>query len=77
MKNFKQVVKINIKKNYFKIFVDKNNQVYEILRTTVLEWKKGKPSVTTEERDKFFFEKVKGNPLPIAIERIQNYIDYQ
>lgn len=80
VKNFKRIELFKYKKQVFKIFVDKNDSIYDILRSEVTEWKisgnKKIPSEITEERDLYFFNKIKGNPYKIGINKIKDTIDY-
>lgn len=82
-KNFKRVEKLNYKKNFFKIYIDKNDSVYDIKRCEVITWKtveKGKkkfnvPDKVEEMRDTYLFDKIKGNPAKIAATKIVAEID--
>lgn len=80
VKNFKRVELFKYKKQVFKIFVDKNNSIYDILRSEVTEWKnvgnKRIPVGFDEKRDLYFFNKIKGNPYKIGINKIKDSIDY-
>lgn len=84
-KNFKRVEKFNYKKNFFKVYVDRNDSVYEITRCEVVTWKtieKGKkkfnvPDEVRETRDAHLFDKIKGNPFKIAITKVAGEIDMQ
>lgn len=67
VKNFKRIEKFSYKKQKFLIYVDKNDSVYEILQ------------VYNEEeiyRNVYFFNRVKGNPYRIAINKIKAEIEY-
>lgn len=83
VRNFKRVEKLNYKKNFFKIYIDKNDSVYDVKRCEVVSWKfinkgKGKikvPDQVNERRDSFLFNRVKGNPAKIAINKIVAEID--
>lgn len=83
--NFKRVEKINYKKNFLKLYIDKNNSVYDIKRCEVVTWKtieKGKKKINVpdhieEVRDNYFFNKVKGNPFKIAFNKVIAEIDMQ
>lgn len=83
VKKFKKVDKFNYKKNFFKLFVDKNDSIYDIKRCEVVTWKtveKGKKTINVpdrveEKRDTCLFDKVKGNPFKIAITKIAAEID--
>ena len=84
-KDFKRVEKFNYKKNFFKILIDKNDSVYDILRCTVATWKtieKGRKKLTVpdqieQSRDVKLFNRIKGNPFKIAITKIAGEIDAQ
>lgn len=73
MKNFRRVEKINFNGNFYKLYIDKNDSVYEIMKTEVISWKrrgcKSFPDEIKERRSKFF-DLVKGNPTKIAINKI-------
>lgn len=83
--NYKRIEKINYKKNFFKLYVDKNDSVYDIKRCEVVTWKtieKGKkkinvPDYIEEVRDSYFFNKIKGNPFKIASNKVIAEIDMQ
>jgi hypothetical protein len=74
MKNFKRVEKFSFKGTFFKLYIDKNDSVYDVVQSTVTSWKKignkSIPNETTEVRDNNFFNLVKGNPTKIAINQI-------
>ena len=73
-----RVERINYQKDHFTLSVDKNGSVFDVKRCNVLSWKtieKGHRKITVpdkveEIRDLHFFDKVKGNPLKIAANRI-------
>lgn len=77
-KKFKRVEKFSYKKNFFKLFVDKNDSIYDVKRCEVTTWKtieKGKKTINVpdrveEKRDTYLFDKVKGNPYTIAAAKI-------
>jgi len=85
VKNFKRVEKFNYKKNFFRIYVDRNDSVYEITRCRVVTWKtieKGKkkfnvPDEVKEFRNTYLFNRIKGNPFKIAITKVMGEIDMQ
>ena len=85
VKNFKRVEKFNYKKNFFKVYIDRNDSVYDITRCEVVSWKtveKGKnkynvPDQISEKRDVNLFNKTKGNPSSIALVKITAEIDAQ
>lgn len=80
-----RVEKLKFKKDFFNIYVDKNESVFDIKRCNVLSWKtveKGHrkinvPDTVEETRDTYFFNKVKGNPLKIAVNRILAELEYE
>lgn len=80
IKNFKRVEKLKYGKQFFKIFVDKNNSVYDILSSVVTSWKfvnnKKFPDKVLENRDLYLFNKIKGNPAGIAMNKVMAEIDY-
>ena len=84
MRKFNRVEKFNYKKNFFELYIDKNDGVYDILKCEVASWKtieKGRkkisvPDQVTKVRDMRFFDHIKGNPTKIAINKITAYIDY-
>lgn len=81
--NFNRVEKLNYKKNFLKLYIDKNNSIYDIKRCEVVTWKsvdKGKkkikvPDEISETRDLHLFNKVKGVPFKIAVTKITAEID--
>lgn len=85
VKNFKRVEKFNYKKKFFKVYIDKNDSIYDITRCEVVTWKtteKGKnkynvPDQISEKRDVNLFNKTKGNPSSIALIKITAEIDAQ
>lgn len=80
IKNFRKIEKLKYGKKFYKIFVDKNDSVYDILSSEVLSWKivngKKVPSEVLEHRDLYFFNKIKGNPYKIAINKIIAELEY-
>lgn len=82
VENFKKVVKFNYKKNFFKLYVDKNDSIYNITKSEVASWKEDKhgkkiPDTFEEIRDLYFFNKLKGNPLETALSKIKAEIDME
>lgn len=85
VKNFKRVEKFNYKKNFFKVYIDRNDSVYDITKCEVVSWKtveKGKskinvPDQVNEARDITLYNKIKGNPSKIAAIKIVAEIDAQ
>lgn len=80
-----RVEKLKFKKDFFNIYVDKNESVFDIKRCNVLSWKtieKGHrkinvPDNVEETRDVYFFNKVKGNPFKVAVNRILAELEYE
>lgn len=85
VRNFKRVEKVSFGKQHYKLYVDKNDSVYEVCSCEVLSWKtieKGRrkinvPDQIVEKRDVEFFNKVKGNPFKIAATKIIAELEYQ
>lgn len=85
VKSFKRIKTFNYKNNYFKVYIDKNDSIYDVTRCEVVTWKsveKGKskynvPDQISEKRDINLFNKIKGNPSKIAKNRIISEIDAQ
>lgn len=84
MRKFNRVEKFNYKKNFFELYIDKNDSVYDILKCDVLSFKtieKGRKKISVPDqvlkvRDMRLFDHVKGNPTKIAVNKIIAYIDY-
>lgn len=82
---FQKGWEVQLQKNFFKVYVDRNDSVYEITRCEVVTWKtieKGKkkfnvPDEVKETRDAHLFDKIKGNPFKIAITKVAGEIDMQ
>lgn len=85
IKNFKRVEIVKHKKNFFKVYVDRNDSVYDVKRCEVITWKtieRGKrkvnvPDKVDEVRDVHLFDKTKGNPFKIAVTKIISEIEAQ
>lgn len=83
VKKFKRVEKFNYKKNFFKIYIDKNDSVYDITTCEVVSWKtveKGRKKITvpdtiSEVRELNLINKLRGVPSKLAINRIAAEID--
>ena len=81
--NFKGVHKLTNGKQHFEIYIDKNNQVYDIKTCVVKTWKvieKGKrkftvPDVIIKKRDVELFNVIKGRPVSLAIEKVKTILD--
>ena len=84
-KNFKRAEKITFGKQHFKLYLDKNDSVWDVRSCEVVSWKtieKGRkkinvPDQIVEVRNSFFFNKVKGNPFKIAANKIVAELEYQ
>ena len=84
MRKFNRVEKFNYKKNFFELYIDKNDSVYDILKCDVLSFKtieKGRKKISVPDqvvkvRDMRLFDHVKSNPTKIAVNKIAAYIDY-
>jgi hypothetical protein len=85
VKNFKRVEKVSFGKSHYKLFIDKNDSVYDIKECQVLSWKtieKGRkkinvPDQTVESRDLYLFNKIKGVPSKLAIDKVLSILEYQ
>ena len=81
--NFKGVQKLTHGKHHYEIYVDKNNQVYDIKTCVVKTWKaieKGKrkftvPDVIFRKREVELFNLIKGRPVSLAIEKVKTILD--
>ena len=81
--NFKGVHKLTNGKQHFEIYIDKNNQVYDIKTCVVKTWKvieKGTrkftvPDVIIKKRDVELFNVIKGRPVSLAIEKVKTILD--
>ena len=82
-KNFNGVQKLTHGKQHFEIYIDKNNQVYDIKTCVVKTWKaieKGKrkftvPDVIVKKRAVELFNLIKGRPAGLAIEKVKTILD--
>ena len=85
VKNFKRVEKVSLGKQHFKLYIDKNDAVYDVHSCEVMSWKtieKGRkkvnvPDQVIEKRDLNFFNKVKGNPFKIAATKMLAELEYE
>ena len=85
IKNLKRVEIVKHKKNFFRVYVDRNDSVYDVKRCEVITWKtieRGKrkvnvPDKVDEVRDVHLFDKTKGNPFKIAVTKIIGEIEAQ
>lgn len=76
VKNFKRIEKVKHDGNFYEVYIDKNDSVYEILECTVISWKtieKGRkkfnvPDEVKKVRSLELFNKIKGNPFKIALQ---------
>jgi hypothetical protein len=81
--NFNGVQKLAHGKQHFEIYIDKNNQVYDIKTCVVKTWKaieKGKrkftvPDVIVKKRAVELFNLIKGRPVGLAIEKVKTILD--
>ena len=81
--NFKGIQKLTHGKQHFEIYVDKNNQVYDIKICVVKTWKaieKGKrkftvPDVIIKKRVVELFNLIKGRPVSLATEKVKTILD--
>lgn len=70
---------------HYKLYVDKNNAVWDIRECEVLNWKSVEkngrkvnvPDQVVEKRDVELFNRVKGNPVKIALDKIIGELDYR
>lgn len=84
-KNPKRVEKFKYKGRHFKLFIDKNDSIWDIHECEVLSWKTiekgGKkinvPDQISENRNTFLFNRIKGNPIKMALFKITTEIDFQ
>jgi hypothetical protein len=81
--NFNGVQKLTHGKQHYEIYIDKNNQVYDIKTCVVKTWKaieKGKrkftvPDVIVKKRAVELFNLIKGRPVGLAIEKVKTILD--
>ena len=81
--NFKGVHKLTNGKQHFEIYIDKNNQVYDIKTCVVKTWKaieKGKRKFTVtdviiKKREVDLFNMTTGRPANLAIEKVKTIVD--
>ena len=84
-KKFKGVMKFSRSKWHYKLYVDKNDSVWDIRECEVLNWKSVEkngrkvnvPDQVIERRDVELFNRVKGNPVKIALDKIIGELDYR
>ena len=80
-----RVEKLKFKKDYYTLYVDKNESVFDVKKCNVISWKtieKGRKKFTVpdkieETRDLYFFNSVKGNPFKVAVNRILGELEFQ
>ena len=85
VKNFKRVEKVVFGKQHFKLYIDKNDSVWDVRECEVISWKtieKGRkkvniPDQIVEKRHLTFFNKVKCNPFKVAANKIVAELEYQ
>jgi hypothetical protein len=80
-KKVSRVERFNFKKSYYNLYIDKNNQIYDIKDVEVLSWKINKnkkrvPDEVKESRNMYFFDRIKGNPRDIAVNKILAKLEY-
>ena len=76
--NFKGVQKLTHGKQHFEIYIDKNNQVYDIKTWKAIEKGKRKftvPDVVFKKREVELFNLIKGRPASLAIEKVKTILD--
>lgn len=81
--NFKRVKNFSYHGNYFKLYIDKNDSIYDITECTVVTWKevvkRGRksrvPDEISEIRSTYWYHTLKGNPTEIAIDKIRDKYD--
>ena len=79
-KKFNRIEQVNIGKERYLFFIDKNDSVYDVKISKVLTWKvieKGHrkinvPDSIEETRDLELFNRIKGNPFKVALNYINN-----
>ena len=84
-KKFKRVMKFQHSKWHYKLYIDKNDSVWDIRECEVLNWKSVEkngrkvnvPDQVIEKRDVELFNRVKGNPTKVAIDKIVGELDYR
>lgn len=84
VKKFKGVRKFSYKKHFFKIYVNKNDSVYDIKRCVVLTWKTinkngseiNIPDQIEETRDAELLNKIRGNQYKTATYKVESHIDW-
>ena len=78
-------MKFSHSKWHYKLYIDKNDSIWDIRECEVLSWKtieKGRrkinvPDQVVEKRNTYFFNIVKGNPFVIAARKILAELEYQ
>lgn len=84
LKNFKRIMKFSHSKYHYKLYIDKNDSIWDIHVCEIISWKtvekeKRKinvPDQVVEKRDMELFNRIKGNPTKIAINKIIGELDY-
>jgi hypothetical protein len=77
--------KVNFGKQHYKLYIDKNDAVFDVKECQVLSWKtieKGRkrmsiPDEVVEKRDVELFDRVKGNPAKIAVRKVLAELEYK
>ena len=83
VKRFKRVENFKYKGIFFKVYIDKNNNVYNLERSDVSTWKeieKGKRKIKVPDGFKVtpqseIMNTIRGNSYEVAIQRIMTILD--
>lgn len=83
VKSFKRVETFKYQGKFYNIYINKNDSVYNIVRTEVTSWKeivKGKrkikvPDVCESIPEPKLLNRIKGNPYKIAIDKVMTEIE--
>ena len=78
-------MKFSHSKWHYRLYIDKNDSIWDIRECEVLNWKpvekNGRtvnvPDQVIEKRDVELFNRVKGNPVKIALDKIVGELDYR
>lgn len=75
-KQFKSVRNFKYKNNFYKVYINKNDAVYDIYQSVVLTRKEsGKPATWELIRDTNLLNKIIGNPYSIAMNKVITEIE--
>lgn len=79
-KNFKRIEYLKYGGKTIELLIDKNDSVHYCYFCNILSWKKdekGKkiPNEIQRSFDSKLFEKIKGNPYQVAVDRAMTYIE--